>query len=67
MEYDFVIRDNTFSTFYYYLNDMEYGGWQTGSIIEADGYGSKEAAEREIADSRLDAHVCERVTTARSV
>lgn len=41
---DFVIQCLVTQSFYYYLDDMEYGGWQTGSILEADGFDSEEEA-----------------------
>ncbi|QQG32312.1 hypothetical protein CkP1_0148 [Citrobacter phage CkP1] len=52
--YDYVIRDNQFGTFYYYLDHFEFGGWQTtNNLGDADSFNSIEEAKSSISDTLI--------------
>jgi hypothetical protein len=64
---DFILRDKDTNAFYYYLNDCEYGGWQTGSFMEADSFETYEEAQREIEESNLTATIHRRHITVEGL
>lgn len=45
---DFVLMSKEFRTFYSYFDDFEFGGWQTDSLFEADGFETEDEAQRTI-------------------
>ncbi|ATN93097.1 hypothetical protein CPT_Melville_123 [Salmonella phage Melville] len=61
--HDFVLRDKELGSFYYYIYDPEFGGWQTGSFMEADSFSTYEEAELEIKESNLNAAIHRRTIT----
>lgn len=64
---DYVIKDDMFGTYYYYYDDFEYGGWQTGALNDADGFDTEDEALETITREQIHGHVCERICTVREL